>query len=285
MSDHWGVPRQRRKAQLSRSALGFGTRPGVEGVEEVPEREPRSGGSSGGGPDAGSGSGVRLAADPAAYAGVPVGGRATTARANTAATVGAALSFVPILGMILSILGLAKAPALGGAGRSVATVGLALSVAFTGGEAVLVSRLADSVPADPACVSARTELAAMQTRLAADEASMAHAESSGDPAGISAAEGALVVDLSTVKTALDAGLARATHADVRTGLRALDSDLGALISAARQVDAGNDGALGSLQSADEQLGVDARHVNELCGFDSGSGVGAGSAARSGSGDV
>jgi hypothetical protein len=199
-----------------------------------------------------------------AYAGLPFEG-APSARSNTAAIAGAALSVVPILGMIVSILGLTRAQTLGGAGRTVATVGLVLSVVFTAGEAFAVYELGGSAPADPACVATQTDVDALQGRLSGDAAALAKDQASGDKAASTAAASALVIDLRSVKSALERNVGQATHANVRAGIQTFDGDLGTLISSVRQVESGDQAAMSQLQATVGKLRADGQSVDVLCG--------------------
>lgn len=201
--------------------------------------------------------------DGAAYAGRPFGA-APSAFGNKAAVFGAALSVVPIVGMILSILGLARAQTLGGAGRTVATVGLVFSVAFTAGEAYGAYDVGGSTPTDPACVAAQGDLDAFQTRLSDDAAALSHAQATGDATAASAADSTLVTDLGAIRALLQRGVSQSTHADVRSGLQAFDADLGLLISSVRQVEDGDQAALGQVQSSVGRLHVDGQSVDALC---------------------
>ena len=200
-----------------------------------------------------------------AYAGRPADA-ASPARANKAAIAGAATSVVPLLGMVLSILGLTRAQALGGAGRTVATVGLVFSVALTAGEGFAAYELGgSSTHADPACATTHTEVDDVQARLAQDATTLSKVQAADDPTAASAAASILVTDLRAVKSALDRSVGRAARADVRAGIETFDADLGTLISAVRQVADGEQSALPEMQAAVVKLHVDGQSVDGLCG--------------------
>lgn len=185
------------------------------------------------------------------------------ARSNTTAVAGAALSIVPLVGLILSILGLVRAQILGGAGRTLATIGLLLSLAFTVGEGVAAYELTrPSRDVDPACVAAQSAADAVQARLVQDVTTLTSARSAGDPAVVNA----VVADLSAVKSALDRDIARATHSDVRANLQTFDTDLGAMIATMNQLASGQvQAALPQLEVEELNLRADAQGVNDLCG--------------------
>jgi hypothetical protein len=198
------------------------------------------------------------------YAGLPFDG-VPRARRNPVAIAGAALSVVPLLGTILSILGLVRSQSRGGAGRTVATVGLVLSVAFTAGEAYAAFQLGRSAPNDPACVATKADVDIAQIRLSADATTLSRAVAADDTTAASATETALVTDLRMVESTLQRNASLATHANVRVGIRALDADLGTLISAVRQLESGDQAAMGQLQSAMGRLRTDGQSVDVLCG--------------------
>lgn len=200
-----------------------------------------------------------------AYAGRLVGAT-PSARGNPAAVAGAALSVIPLLGMVFSVLGLTRAQGLGGAGRTVATVGLVFSVVLTVGEGVAayeLGRPASSI-ADPACVATRAEVDDVQVRLLDDVSALSAAQAASDSTASAAAEGALVTDLRAVKSSLDDGAGRSTHADVRVGIETFDADLGTLISAVRQIASGGRSAQGELQAAEVRLRADGQSIDVLC---------------------
>jgi hypothetical protein len=198
-----------------------------------------------------------------AYAGLPFDS-VPPARRNPAAIAGAALSVVPVLGTILSILGLAGSQTRGGAGRTVATVGLVFSVVFTAGEAFAAFQVGRSAPADPACVATEADVDAAQNRLSADATTLSRAVAAGDTTAASAMETALVADLRMVESTLQRNVGLATHANVRAGIRAFNADLGTLISALRQVESGDQGAMGQVQTAMGRLRADGQSIDMLC---------------------
>lgn len=220
--DLWGVPQQRQDENLTRSKLGFGTSPG-----SAPPPPPR-----------------------------PYPLRDPPARNNGAAVAGAALSVVPLLGAILSILGLSRASALGGAGRSLAAVGLVLSVACTGGEAYAAYLLGDSASAaDPGCVAASAEFQAMQSRLAEDVRSIP-----------TASPQRVVDDLTSMDKSLAHDQQLATHADVRSALRGTVGDLDGLTSTVIEIEAGDDSAYAATTPELTRLRADGQRLGEACGY-------------------
>jgi hypothetical protein len=224
--DLWGVPQQRQDEHLTRSRLGFGTSPGSTSPPPLPPPlRPRP------------------PLDP-------------PARNNRAAVAGAALSVVPLLGMILSILGLSRASALGGAGRSLAAVGLVLSVACTGGEAYAAILLGESSSsADPACVAASTEIQVMQSQLTEVVGSIPTSSRQN-----------VVDDLTSIDKSLVRDQQLATHADVRSALRSTVGDLDGLTSTVIEIEAGNDSAYAATVPELARLHADGQRLGAACGY-------------------
>jgi hypothetical protein len=143
---------------------------------------------------------------------------------NGFAVAGAWTSIVPPLGLVLSIVGLARSKTVGGAGRTAATVGIALSAVFAGGYGFAVAKAGGSGGNDPACMAAEPALQSMRRTFNAD----AQAQQA---AGTNGAMLATVVtddadDIGNAKIEVDGLLSRSTHADVKSRLQDLDSALG-----------------------------------------------------------
>ena len=203
------------------------------------------------------------AAEPygAAYAGAPYGGGAGAGRTtNGTALAGAILSVVPLLGLVLSVGGLRKAGTLGGAGKTAAIVGIVLSLLFAGGYGYGIYELASSADVDPACSS----MLATESSLSGDESGLAAVDSASGSGG-QAALATMVAELRTLKAELDRDVVRATHADVRARIQAVDDDLGQMIADAKAVEGGNDAAVSGLETAAGRLQVDGEAVDSLCG--------------------
>jgi hypothetical protein len=80
-------------------------------------------------------------------------------RRNPLAMVGAVLSFIPLVGLVLSAVGFVRSRTRGGVGRTVALVGLALSVIFGGAE----TYVGTTAPLfDAGCVDATSSVSRLQ---------------------------------------------------------------------------------------------------------------------------
>lgn len=198
----------------------------------------------------------------AAYAGAPYGGTGLW-RTNGIALVGAILSVLPPIGLVLSVIGLGKARTLGGAGHTTAIVGIVLSLVFAGGYGFGFYELAGSTGANPACSS----MLAAESSLSVDESGLTAGDSTSGGGGGSgrAVLSTTVAQLRVLKVELDRDVVRATHADVRGRIRAVDVDLGQMIADAEAVQSGDDAALSGLETAAGRLQADAAAVDRLCG--------------------
>jgi hypothetical protein len=197
-----------------------------------------------------------------AYAGAPYGGGAGPRSTNGAALAGAILSVLPPLGIVLSAVGLSRAKALGGAGRTAASIGIALSLVFAGGYGFGIYELASSADADPACAS----VSATEAQLSTDESALATVESSGGDSDAQAALGTVVAELQPLKLQLSEDAMRATQANVRSRIQAVESDLGKMIVDLKAVQGGDDSALSALDGAASQLQTDSAAMNSVCGL-------------------
>jgi len=206
-------------------------------------------------------------ADPYGNAGVFAGapyGVAIPKQTNGLALAGAITSIIPVVGLVLSIIGLARVKALGGAGRTAAIIGIVLGLLFTGGIGFGVYKLANSTAADPACLTSEADILSMDAKVTADEAAMSSAASSGDADQQLKAANALLSDLETIKADLDRDVAKATHADVRAKIRTLDDDLGTVSVDMKLMIGGDSSVQSSGQAAINQMETDANAVDSVC---------------------
>jgi hypothetical protein len=199
-----------------------------------------------------------------AYAGAPYGGAAPK-QTNGLALAGAIVSFIPVVGLVLSIIGLIRAKMLGGAGKTAATVGLVLSILFTGGAGFGIYKLANSTAADPACISSESAASSMESKLNADETALTTAENSSDSTAVKTALDTMISDMQTIKGQLDSDVAEATHADVKAKLQAFDTDLGKLVTDLKAVENGDTSAATDLEAVANRLGPEGDAVDSLCG--------------------
>lgn len=158
-------------------------------------------------------------------------------RRNRLASSGRVICFVPVIGLLLSLLGLLRAKAIG-VGRGIAYAGLVLSLVFTVAWAAAgyyVYKIAFAKPSDAGCVSAEADYARYSAQFAQDAAAM-----TSGPVGSAAFKDAInkyQYDLSGLMHAFDADALKAGHSDVNRAIRAVEAnafqlnmELGALAS-------------------------------------------------------
>jgi hypothetical protein len=180
---------------------------------------------------------------------------------NRLAIAGAILSFVPLLGLIFSVIGLSRAKSVRGAGRKASIVGIALSIVFMALYGVGTYKVVNSTAMDPACVSAESAAGSMYGKLTADTQAM-NADIA-NPA-LSSDFTATGDDVENLQNDLASDIAEATHADVKAKLQALDKDLGGLTADYQELSDGNSAGLTDLQAQRSQLLADASAVDNVC---------------------
>jgi hypothetical protein len=186
-------------------------------------------------------------------------------QSNGLALAGAITSWVPLVGLVLSIIGFARSKALAGAGRTAATVGIILGVLFTGGAGFGIYKVAGSTAADPACLSSEAAMRSMESKLNADEQKLNSDSSSGDDTAALADLKTATDDLQSVKTQIDGDLQKATHANVKAALQKVDADLGEMITDFQKISNGDDSGATDLSSKLSQMESDGNAVDSLCG--------------------
>ena len=162
---------------------------------------------------------------------------------NPLAIVGAALSFLPFVGLFLSAVGFTRSKTRRGAGRNVALVGIALSLVFGGTEAYV----GVTAPLfDAGCVDANPSAAQLRALQAAP---------GGDLAAIAA-------KLNTIHLALDQAAGRAGSSQVRADLQLVSDDVKVLSTAFAA--ARTSGDTSGLLSAETKLEADGAVADSYC---------------------
>ena len=181
------------------------------------------------------------------------------------AVAGAVLSFVPLLGLLLSIIGLAKAKARNGGGRTAGAVGIVLSLLFTGGLGYGVYKIANSTAADPACLSAEADALKLTSTLNTDGTALNSASQGGDKARFTAAANKFVSDIDSLEGQLTKAQAQATHTDVRAAIGNLDADLSSFTAGMHQALSGDTSNEAATTQAVNRLQSDGDSLDSLCG--------------------
>lgn len=162
---------------------------------------------------------------------------------NRLAVVGAILSFVPLVGLVLAIVGLRRSRVLGGVGRTVAVVGIGLSVVLSGSEAYvgMTAPIFDS-----GCLNASDAA----SRLKAIQA---------DPGGDLTV---LANELSSIYTSLNAAAGTADSSAVHAKLQSVANDVKALSDELRI--AKQSGDITALLADETSLQADGTTADSYC---------------------
>jgi hypothetical protein len=184
---------------------------------------------------------------------------------NGLALAGAITSFVPLVGLVLSIIGAVRSRALGGVGKTAGTVGIVLSVLFTGGWGFLVYKIGNSTLADPGCISAEAHARSLDSTLSSDEATLKTDSDSADTDQVRADWQKLISDMSAGQSELQADESKAHHASVRDAISKLNTDIGMFVSEGRQYLNGDDSATDAMVQTAENMETDGNSVDSICG--------------------
>jgi hypothetical protein len=163
---------------------------------------------------------------------------------NPLAIAGAALSFLPPVGLVLSTLGFTRSKARRGAGRTVALVGIALSLAFCGVEAYVG---ATAPLFDAGCRDANPSAAKLRALQA-------------DPGGDLAA---IATELDGIHVALARSAGEAVDTRARAELQLVADDVEQLSSAFGA--ARTTGDTSGLVTAETKLEADGAAAESYCG--------------------
>lgn len=246
MTDPWGVPQTSDRPQQD----PYGVPPQFGGTVP-PQYDPNAAQP---GPGFAADAGIP---GPYGHPGMPP--RPT----NGIALAGAIISFVPVVGLVLSVIGRVRAKALGGAGKTAGTVGIVLSILFTGGFGVGAYLLGTSTAADPGCISTEADMLGLVGTLQTDEQAVATAEQSGDASRLAPAKAKFIADMQTVEAELDKSEALTDHASVKAAITKFDTDLGIELEALQSAQP-DPGLVSSAESAAERLPSDGTAIDSLC---------------------
>lgn len=177
---------------------------------------------------------------------------------------GIILCFLPLFGLIFSILGLVRSGKIGGKGRGLAIAGLVLSLVFVGGYAAIGVALSKTTQLDPGCTSAESSFRSMQSKLTADGNKLT--TDGGNQATLQSDLVLLNTDLTNMKSALDNALGQAKKQEVKDKLQALDTDLTTMLNGLKALQQGDTTQLDSFQTAADRIGPEADAVDSICSF-------------------
>src|SRR5215469_12497022 len=184
-------------------------------------------------------------------------------RGNGFAIAGIILAiFLSPLGLIFSIIGLTKAKARAGAGRTLSIVGIVVSVVFMAGGLAGVVVAANSTAADPGCVSSESSLRQMTSTLRADDGAMARDQSNGPALQTDLQH--FVNDMRTLEGRINAADAQAQHQSVKAQIAAVTSDMSTVISGLQAIAQGNTSQVSQMESAVNKMESDGNTLDSTC---------------------
>jgi len=189
-------------------------------------------------------------------------------RGNGAARAGAIACFVPLLGLVLSIVGLSKAKALG-VGRGVAQLGIVLSLVFSvawcAAGYYAYTTLGSS--SDPGCVNAKADYQRYSVQMEQDAAAMT--KGGVGSVAFTAAVKTYQADLAALIAEFDADSARAADGSVKVAIQAVGGDLTQLDTSLGDLATGNYAGASNVMQINDRLITDYQHLESVCGGASG----------------
>jgi hypothetical protein len=186
---------------------------------------------------------------------------------NGFAIAGIVLAFlIPLLGLIFSIIGLAKSKARAGAGKVLSITGIVVSLVVGGVAVAAIGALANSVAhstaADPGCISAENDARQMTNTLNADSAAITR-----DQNNSSAEEADLhkfLTDMQSLQGQWSTAETEAQHQSVKVQIAAVNSDLKTLTSSLQAIENGDMSKVNDVTSAANKLQSDANTLDSTC---------------------
>lgn len=183
---------------------------------------------------------------------------------NGFSVAGLILSFLPLFGIIFSILGLVRAPKVGGKGRGLAIAGLVLSIAFIGGYSAIGVALSKSTALDPGCTSAESSFRSMLGKLQTDETKLTSDASGSDQTAIKSDLAAFTTDVQGIKAALDSALNQAQHQSVKDKIQTMDADVNTVLTGLQALQNGDASQVTQFTDAASRLGTDGDDLDNIC---------------------
>jgi hypothetical protein len=181
---------------------------------------------------------------------------------NGIALAGAITSFIPLLGLTLSIIGRVRASALGGVGKVAGTIGIVLGLLFTGGFCVGAYFLTTSTFADPGCISSDGVRVEINATFADDWQAVTNAQQDQDPAALNAAVSTFADDAARAQEQLQVAVGQARHANVAAALTDLENDMAMFATQAREQP--QDPDIDALIQTSDSITADDKALDRLC---------------------
>lgn len=174
--------------------------------------------------------------------------------------------FVPLLGLIFSIIGLVKSGARAGAGKALSIVGIVLSIVIGAGAsiavALAVNSVAHSTAADPGCISAERAAGQMGSTLNADGTALTADEN--NPSAAQTDLQKFQTDMQSLQAQLSSAHAQAQHQVVKTKIAALTGDISALDASLQAIEHGDTSAASQMNTIASKLQSDGDALDSTC---------------------
>src|SRR5215469_7507977 len=169
---------------------------------------------------------------------------------------------LPLFGLIFSIIGLVKSKARAGAGKTLSIVGIVVSVILMAGGAALIVVASTSTAADPGCISAESAARQMTNTLHADESAMSSDQSNASAERTDIQK--FVTDMSTLQAKWTAAEGQAQHQSVKAQIAAVISDMSTFNTSLQAVAQGNASQVSPMESAASKLQSDSNALDSTC---------------------
>lgn len=167
---------------------------------------------------------------------------------NGFSVAGACLCIIPLLGLIFSIIGIAKSGSRGGAGRVLGIVGIVLSLLFAGGYAAAAASINSSTAADPGCISAEASSRQLASQMQSDSGNMTKEQA----------------DMQSLESGLQHAQSIAVHQSVKNAIGKMASDLTGMTNALNAMQKGDTSQASAVDNYAKKLGPDGDAIDRIC---------------------
>ena len=173
------------------------------------------------------------------------------------------VALIPVLGLIISIIGLEKIKNLADAGKSLSIGGIVVSPPVGASAGTAPIRIgARPATVDLGCITAASAGRQMTDTLNADKAAMNRDQI--DPVAQRADLQHLVTDLQSLQRLMTTAEGQATHPSVKTGISAMIGDLNTFSSGLQAVENGDLSQVNQITTAADNVKSDGQALKTTC---------------------
>jgi len=166
------------------------------------------------------------------------------------------------LGLIFSIIGLAKSKARAGVGRGLSIVGIVISLIIGAASVGLVVVAAKSPAADPGCLAAESAARSLTAKITADDNAISRDQ--GNASAEKADINRFITDMQTLQSELNAAKAESHHQSVQAKIGAMSADLGIVVADLQAIQRGDASKVSQLDAAAGRLQGDGSAIDSIC---------------------